>query len=284
MNSGENLMTYHHIEVVVQTNAKPSYFTGSMIRGAMGYALKKVTCVNPSYQCEGCFTTENCLYYKLYEEANSFRPYRFEIELGSGKFNFGLYLFNKAYEGLPYILSALHRALTQNGLTKQNHKFTDFQIMLNGHAIYADNNFDYLNVLPLTFEPKSHTPNVKIKLLTPLRIKRSNALLTNEVDVEDILRSIYQKEQELTTGQKVFKLNYTPRYETVLKLLSHKSLVRKSGRQNRRMNMDGIIGEMALYGLDKESYRLLKLGEITGVGKQTVMGLGQIEIEDLKTT
>jgi CRISPR/Cas system endoribonuclease Cas6 (RAMP superfamily) len=47
------------------------------------------------------------------------------------------------------------------------------------------------------------------------------------------------------------------------------------------MKMDGIIGEIALTGLDERSYRLLKLGEIIGVGKQTVMGLGRVEVEDI---
>ena len=42
--------------------------------------------------------------------------------------------------------------------------------------------------------------------------------------------------------------------------------------------MDGIVGEIAIMDIDKRSYELLKLGEIIGVGKQTVMGLGEIEV------
>jgi len=34
-------------------------------------------------------------------------------------------------------------------------------------------------------------------------------------------------------------------------------------------------------GLDERSYRLLRLGEVIGVGKQTVMGLGRIEVVDI---
>ena len=109
-------MYYHHIEVKVNTTHKPSYFTGSMIRGAMGYALKKVTCINPSYNCEGCFAQSSCLFYKSYEAKNSFHKYRFDIELGSGKFDFGLYLFDDACDGLPYVLSALEMVLTKNCL------------------------------------------------------------------------------------------------------------------------------------------------------------------------
>jgi len=42
--------------------------------------------------------------------------------------------------------------------------------------------------------------------------------------------------------------------------------------------MDGIMGSIQITNLDPQSYNLLKLGEILGVGKQTVMGLGSIRV------
>ncbi len=274
-------MNYHHIQVKINSNHKPSYFIGSMIRGAMGYALKKVTCINPSYKCEGCFAQTSCLYYDFYEKPNSFHNYRFEIELGSGKFDFGLYLFNDACSGLPYVLSALQIALTQNGLTKNDYKFNDLIITVNNQEIFNGKEFKSLDIPQKSSKIDSFCPNIKVKLLSPLRIKKSNKLLKENVEIEDILRSIYQKEQEFETGEKAFKLDYTPSYATMIKALSYKVLLRKSNRQKKQMNMDGIIGEIALLDIDKRSYELLKLGEIIGVGKQTVMGLGRIEIIDL---
>ena len=274
-------MNYHHIEVKINTPHKPSYFIGSTIRGAMGYALKKVTCINPSYRCEGCFAQSSCLYHQFYEEKNSFHKYRFDIELGSDKFDFGLYLFDDACDGLPYILSALEMMLTKNGLTKNNYTFNDIEFFLNGQTIYQHGEFKSLDILQKSFKVDSFCPDIKIKLLTPLRIKKNNRFLREDVDLEDILRSIYQKEQEFKHGEKAFKLDYIPHYATVVKDLSYKPLMRNSNRQRQRMNMDGIVGELALMGLDKRSYELLKLGEVIGVGKQTVMGLGKIEVEDL---
>ena len=273
-------MNYHYIQVKINTDQQPSYFTGSMIRGAMGYALKKVTCINPSYKCEGCFAQTSCLYYSFYEQQHNFHNYRFEIELGSGKFDFGLYLFNEACNGLPYVLSALQIALSQNGLTKNNYRFNDLTIKLNGESIYEGKEFKSLDILPKSFELDNYCPNIKIKLFTPLRIKKNNKFLKEDVEIEDILRSIYQKKQEFETGEKAFKLDYTPSYMTTVKALSYKSLLRKSNRQKKQMKMDGIVGEIAVLDIDERSYELLKLGEIIGVGKQTVMGLGRIEIED----
>jgi CRISPR/Cas system endoribonuclease Cas6 (RAMP superfamily) len=35
-------------------------------------------------------------------------------------------------------------------------------------------------------------------------------------------------------------------------------------------------------GIGKQSYRLLKVGEVISVEKQTVMGFGRIEVEEIK--
>jgi CRISPR-associated endoribonuclease Cas6 len=253
-----------------------------MLRGAMGHALKKVTCINPSYKCEGCFVQTSCLYYNFYEQSNNFHKYRFDITLGSGKFDFGLYLFDDACDGLAYVLSALEMTLVEIGLSKENYTFTDIEFFLNAQSIYENASFTSLDIPVKTLELDNFCPNVKIKLQTPLRIKKHNKFLRDEVAIEDILRSIYQREQEIFYAKKVFKLDYKPSYASNIKLLKYQELLRKSNRQNKRMNMDGIVGEIAIMGLDKESYRLLKLGEVIGVGKQTVMGLGKIKIEDLK--
>jgi len=274
-------MKYHSISVTIPTQHKAPYFIGSMIRGAMGYALKKVTCINPSYKCEGCFTAHDCLYYDFYEARNSLHNYRFNIELGSGKFDFGLYLFEEATQSLPYVLSALYKMLTENGLTKNNYHFSDFTIEVNHQEVFDGKRFKSLDIEPKVFEIDSFCPKIKIRLLTPLRIKKNNRFLRDEVEVEDLLRSIYQREQELVYGKKAFKLEYEPTIATTVKALRYHSLTRKSNRQKQTMKMDGVVGELAVMGIDEESYRLLKLGEIIGVGKQTVMGLGRIEVEGL---
>lgn len=247
----------------------------------MGYALKKVTCINPSYQCEGCFAAKSCLYHQFYEVSNGLAPYRFNIELGSGKFDFGLYLFNEACDGLPYVLSALEQMLKEQGLTKNRYTFSDIHMGVNGQEVYNENGFGSIDIAAKTFHVDNFCPTIKIQLRTPLRMKKNNLFLRESVDVEDILRSIYQKEQAFSTGQKAFKLDYTPSYISTLKALQYQPLLRKSSRQNKRMNMDGMMGEIAIMGIDQRSYKLLKLGEIIGVGKQTVMGLGRIEVQNL---
>ncbi len=58
-------------------------------------------------------------------------------------------------------------------------------------------------------------------------------------------------------------------------------LTRRSNRQNTTMNFGGLVGSLEIRGVSKECMELLQLGEIIGVGKQTVFGLGKIETEDM---
>ena len=51
-------MSFKWLKIDVETDTKIElpFFTGSMLRGVLGYALKRVVYINPSYQCEECET------------------------------------------------------------------------------------------------------------------------------------------------------------------------------------------------------------------------------------
>jgi CRISPR/Cas system endoribonuclease Cas6 (RAMP superfamily) len=125
--------------------------------------------------------------------------------------------------------------------------------------------------------------DIKIHLLTPLRIKKGNALEYQKIKIDHLLRSIFQRKKSLFDNEEVYSLDYAPHYAASVKALEYKPLYRKSERQGRKILMDGVIGEMAAIGLDKQSYELLRLGEIIGVGKQTVFGMGKIALMPLKS-
>jgi hypothetical protein len=136
-------MLYHKIKILLTHKERPPYFTGAMLRGAFGYALKQVTCINPSYQCKNCFATENCLYYHFYEKENIFHPYRFDIVLDHKEYSFNFYLFGDSCIQLPYVLSALKLALTRHGVGKERVLFDEkaIRIDVNGTAVYQDGTF-----------------------------------------------------------------------------------------------------------------------------------------------
>nr|WP_255531416.1 CRISPR system precrRNA processing endoribonuclease RAMP protein Cas6 [Nitratiruptor sp. YY09-18] len=70
--------------------------------------------------------------------------------------------------------------------------------------------------------------------------------------------------------------------KVVKKDLKFMDFSRYSNRQKTKMKVGGIVGEIVVDGLDKQTYELLKYGEIVGVGKLGSFGLGKIEVEDLR--
>lgn len=273
-------MNYTKITVVFKSQTKSPYFIGSQLRGAFGYALKKVTCINPSYDCNGCFGVSNCLYYEFYEEKNSFHKYRFDFELGRDYYDFNLYLFDSASPKLPYVVSALHMMLTQIGLGKEKQIYKDFSIFINDIECFMDGKLslpkDYIKKLQID----NFRPDITLLFATPLRIKKENRFVRgDELELEGIINSIYQRQMKLL-GREHKRFPYPIEGKIVEKELKFVELTRQSNRQKTIMNMGGLMGEIKIKNLNKECYEVLKVGELIGVGKQTVFGLGKITIKD----
>ncbi len=274
-------MKYTKLTIKIKSNDKPPYFIGSQLRGAFGYALKKVTCINPLYTCEGCFASLNCLYYQFYEEKNIYHKYRLDFELGKDYYDFSFYLFDDVCEKLPYIISSMHMMLIQNGLGKEKIKYDNFEMFLNNKSCIYDGKIVLPKEFINTFEIKNRFSNINLKIVTPLRIKKNNRFLrSEEIELNNLINSIYQRQMKIL-GREFKKFPYEIKGEIIRKHLKYKELTRMSNRQNTTMNMGGIIGNIEIKNLSKECYEVLKLGELLGVGKQTVFGLGKIKMEEL---
>ncbi len=136
-----------------------------------------------------------------------------------------------------------------------------------------------LEDLKREFEAKNSPQNAILRLLTPLRIKKNNAFVrrANELEFNDILGSIFRRYNELLGRERV----KAPHFEGELtRANAHfTELVRKSSRQNALMSLGGLLGDFQLRGLNAQSYAFLRLGELIGVGKSCVFGLGKIKLE-----
>jgi len=236
---------------------KPYLFIGSKIRGALGYALKEEVCINPSFECKDCFASKECIFYKMYEEQNKTHDYRLDFKLFTEKYKFSMLLFGESQKYKKSINKAILKSLKECKKVefKEKNKIISY---------------------------KKYSSIIKLEFLTPLRIKKQNkfVLSEDEIGLNDILFSIHRRNLELQ--KKPFqRVQFNQNIKIVSKNLEYKELIRRSNRQNTKMNLGGLMGEIVLSDVDKETYNLLKLGEIIAVGKSTVFGLGKIKIKDI---
>jgi CRISPR-associated endoribonuclease Cas6 len=171
--------------------------------------------------------------------------------------------------------------ISKIGFGKDRVTYTDFDIYVNNSNILENNQIKLPKEYKKEFCLDSYCPDIMIKFITPIRIKKQNKFLRDDIDLLDILSSINRRYYHIVYGEHR-RLSVENNFETISKEIQYKELTRKSNRQKTTMNLGGLLGEIKIKNIDKKTYELLKIGEIIGVGKQTVFGLGKIKIEEIK--
>ncbi|PID47066.1 MAG: hypothetical protein CR967_05805 [Proteobacteria bacterium] len=260
-------MKYTKLTIKINTKDKPPYFLGSQLRGAFGYALKNIYSHDSS---------KESLFYKFYEEQNIQRAFRFDYVLGQYEYEFDFYLFDKYCDEVSFVINAFDKMLSKVGLGKDRKTYKNYEIYLND----KDKKLDFSKKYTKKIKIKKHFSKVEIELKTPLRIKKDNRFIRNSsIELEDILTSIHKKIRFLK-GEEVYRLDFKPSYTYKAKDVYFKDLSRYSLAKNEKMKFGGLVGSLHVDNLDKKSYKLLKMGEILGVGKETSFGLGKIIVKE----
>lgn len=270
------------INVMIDSQDAPPFFMGSMLRGALGFALKRIVCINPSYKCEGCFSAKECVYYAFYEEKNVFHKFRLDIGIQQKNFDFSLYLFEDAIDSLPYVLSAIKKAVEEEGFGKERKTMKIRQMSVLNQIVYDGNEFQPLdNILPKSIQIDNYCPDVQLEFTMPLRIKENNKFAKESVALHTLINNIHSRYRQLN-GDPPIRLDYRVEGDIVASTLKFVEMQRYSGRQKKGMSMGGLKGTMTIKGLDPKSYEYLKIGEIIGAGKQTVFGLGSYIMKEVR--
>jgi len=270
------------IDVMIESQNKPPFFVGSMFRGALGVTLKRVVCINPSYTCEGCFSSKQCIYYQFYEEKNVFHAYRLGIEIQPNNFDFSFYLFENATSSLPYVLSAIKEAAEEQGFGKERKTMKIRQIAVSNNIVYDGKTFQPLeNIVANELKIDSYCPDVELEFTMPLRIKENNKFAKNSVALHTLVNNIHSRYRQLK-GLAPARMDYRVEGEIVTSNLKFVEMQRYSNRQKKGMSMGGLKGTLKIKGLDPKSYEYLKIGEIIGAGKQTVFGLGSYIMKEVR--
>src|SRR5690606_18577377 len=166
-------------------------YAGSMLRGAFGHALRRVSCMTRMKNCTGCPLLATCPYSQIFETpplANhplqkfSAMPNPYVIEppeggarsLGEGDtFSFSMVLMGKALQQLPLIVLAWERALAQ-GLGKTSPvacQLASIHAEGEGEPVYTPG----ARVRPhqyASLRPQALGDQVLLEFTTPLRLQK----------------------------------------------------------------------------------------------------------------
>ncbi len=288
-----------------------SHFQGSIIRGAFGYAFRKIICPIRDKQCVECILKTKCVYAYIFEtprpeDAQIMRKYetvprpfifeppvknKQEYQQGE-KFTFALTLIGKAIDYLPYFIYALDE-MGKNGLGRNRGKLELLSVKQGKQIIYDGEHKKIkgqIKIKELAInKPRKPVNAIRIKFLTPFRIVYEGKV-AQSLDFHILIRSLLRRIGLLSYfhSDEPYGIDFTnliSKAEKVRTLHSDLRLqdqFRFSTRQHRRIPSAGMIGEITYQGDLTDFIPYLKIGEMVHLGKGTVFGMGKYKLEVIK--
>lgn len=278
-----------------------SAFIGATFRGGFGYTLKSLVCITKQEACSGCIFISSCPYAFLFETSpqpgsvrmNKYQsvPHPFAMRAIQDKHSLSvrLVLFGDAYQYIPHFIYTFNK-LGTIGIGKNKVKYRVREAVWGDRVIYPVGNNEVFTGITsgmITVSPgRPQQGEIRLKFLTPLTVRKDGRELSH-FDTYSFFTSLLRRITNLNAFYGIEKnTQVDPRgfIDGVKDLelrenLRRENLSRYSTRQEKRLDYSGLTGEVTLIGDIGTVLPLLRAGEITGVGKNTVFGSGVYEME-----
>jgi len=290
----------------------PAY-KGSTFRGLLGHALKRTVCALKNQTCATCILRQNCTYALVFETAHALPapenakisdpPHPMVLEppltkkrdfAAGDTLSCGMILFGDLNRHLPYFIYAfdqMGRIGLGKSLNGNRAGFTLESVTFDDKAVYskADGRVilpDLLPTLDLTPDQNKSPDQVTLKLHTPFRIS-SKTGQAPDLPFDLLMRSLIRRCTALfnTYGDGEPALNYPDLVKSAGRVrltdnrLSWFDWQRYSSRQETKMYMGGLLGQVAYQGNLGPFLPFLRMAQTVHAGKNTAFGLGKVDVE-----
>ena len=293
---------------VVQRPLQLPEYAGSALRGSFGHALRTLACSTRAKTCDGCMLIHSCPYTTTFQppkkQGGSLSlntppvpyilappPWGTQSLKSGQRLDFHFTLIGHSTRHLALIILAWKYAL-QHGLgtgmigtadLETIHHCTDNgeTLIWKGSSILDHSNFIALSDKPL------RSP-LRLNLATPLRLQENgSALPPSKITAKVLLMALVRRASilaehygsgKLFSPQEFIQMAEVAQEIKITHDLCWRDWTRHSSRQNRTMQLGGVIGRITLDGDLSLFINLLQLGQWLHVGKEASFGLGRYQI------
>jgi len=306
--AGASALTTANLAVQLRAleHARLPYYKGSVIRGGFGLAFRRVSCPFPKRECAECLLRQKCVWSYVFatprpDDATIMRkyetiPHPFVIEPPSDdrtrlepgdELLFSLVLIGKATAHVPYFIYAFEQ-MAEQGLGPGRARF-EVRAVRQGDALFYDAKTKSIRA-PLTqdrpaFDGQDEAESMTLQFLTPTRIIYQGRMARRppfHVVLRSLLRRIgllaYFHDQP-TEIDYVGLIKQAEAVGTSACSMGTYQWRRYSSRQDRAIDMDGMVGSATYEGKLGPFLPYLRAGEVLHVGKGTSFGMGKYKME-----
>lgn len=282
----------------------PAY-SGSLLRGIFGHAVKEVTCMTKAESCEGCPLLTACAYPEIFEaptpaKCTQFKgkdvPQSYIIEppdMGErvfskgDRFQFEMVLLGKTIERVALVNFAWKKAFERGIRNGGKALLVDMQVETeSGFCSVLDGQYIQPHSKTLELPSFKAAKEITIEFETPMRLQQNGrAMAPNNITATLFLTQLLRR---LSWVSEVYfggplEVDY-PAFKAEAEALENSAdlnwydWARYSNRQQKKMHLGGVLGKWTFYDLSPSLQQLLYLGQWLHAGKNTTFGLGKYKI------
>lgn len=300
-------------QFTVETPVKLPDWPGSMLRGAFGNALRKLSCMTRQKECGDCPLLRTCPYpaifspppleHRIQHFSQPPVPYLIEpesrgprlLEKGAS-LRFGMTLMGRALRETPLIVEALKSA-ARHGLGASAGTAELDEVLLlpcteesAPATLYCPAEDKQLRELPpsvLSAPPQPATlDRLTLRFRTPLRLQKNGhalppAKLSPAVFLSTTVKRVALLAELYGNGAPAWDFKALALQAATIvdeKSLHWRDWTRYSSKQNQTMSLGGVLGTWTLSGELMAFFPALFMGQWLGTGKETVFGLGRYQL------
>lgn len=295
----------YHVHAVAEQPIDLPEFSGSILRGVFGHALRKALCVTGKEKCGSCPLHRSCDYPAIFEtppppdteRIYSDIPHPYVIEPPSGErilqqgdaLDFSFVLIGPALSRFALIAGTWQQALRRPIASQQGGTARLKTICLEDGRIVFDAGQQATMPHPqqIIIPPVPDAlETVTLAFRTPLNLRHQGHYLgPDDISVKDLLRALIRRIGDLCALQlgRPLRLDVPRLLDTADDLevrtdLRAQGWQRYSNRQHRHMPVAGVTGFWQLTGNLNHLWPFLYLGQWVHAGKKTTFGLGHYQL------
>ena len=292
----------------VQDALHLNFYSGSMLRGVFGHALRHLACMTKMPDCKICPLYRSCPYPEVFEtpppehhplQDFSQIPPPYVIEpppLGdkvyrSGEtLSFSMVLMGRAIQQLPLIIFAWQRAFAR-GVSKSESRAKLVDVIFEPNQaqqkiVFTASETDTVKEHLSFIHTQTHSNDtLTLEVLTPLRIQQKGRVLSKDMQGRDFIMSLVRRYYLLEEfhGEDYQSPNFSELAEHARAVNCETNFTwcswdRYSNRQQQKITMGGVLGEITLTGELEPFLPLLHFGQWLHVGNKTSFGMGNYAI------
>lgn len=298
------------LEVVVRPEGPlrlPEY-PGSMLRGAIGTAFRRVACLTGAASCEGCPALGECVYGLTWERparpegfpkrfGTPPKPYAFDFTRLSERrtphdsLRFRLKLFGDAIGAAFHFCEALRHLTLRRPREEVRCSLASVGVAGPWGEVTPLSPGDWSAPLPVRRFDVARVRDgqrhrVRLRFASPISLTRkgkrattiSPTLFTSSLVTRlELLSWTHQQERAGWDFRRYRAL--ADACNVVSEDFRRLSVKRQSRRSRDKIPLHGVRGELVVDGVSSELLGLWQSAEVVQVGKQTVFGFGVVEVE-----